>query len=332
MLALGGGGEDDALADLWQRGALCDVSLRAADAAAPLPCHRIVLAAASPFFRCVTALAAASRTVLTPACFAARSSLALPAGATPRRPRWSCTAWTRRRCARWLAPSTRAGWRHALAAGHARLLVAGRATRVCHVSFSPTRPAHAQVTPRTVAPLLAGATQLALPAACAAVAELLRCRLCPASALATSALAHAHGQRALAADADALCASQFAAVLREDPAGFAALPAERLAALLASDALAVASEADALRALLAWAAARHTREPAQREHEVSALLPLVRLRLIPRAALLEVRCCAAAARIGVHACMPDAQMYTVTALRRLLTRCVRHRSRIAGGG
>ncbi len=54
MLALGGGGEEDALADLWQRGALCDVALRAGDAVTPLPCHRIVLAAASPFFRCAS--------------------------------------------------------------------------------------------------------------------------------------------------------------------------------------------------------------------------------------------------------------------------------------
>jgi hypothetical protein len=208
------------------------------------------------------------------------------------------------------------------------LLLAGRATQS---AMSASHPRATQVSPRTVAPLLAGATQLALPAICAAVAELLRCRLCPASALATSALAHAHGQRALAADADALCASQFATVLREDPAGFAALPAERLAALLASDALAVASEADALRALLAWAAARHTREFAQREHELSALLPLIRLRLIPRAALLEVRCCAVAARIGVSACVLDVALHIAAASGRQLTRCVRHCSRATGG-
>ncbi len=54
MLALpGGGAEGDELAALWRSGALCDVALRAGDAdAPPLPCHRVVLAAASPFFRC----------------------------------------------------------------------------------------------------------------------------------------------------------------------------------------------------------------------------------------------------------------------------------------
>ncbi len=144
-------------------------------------------------------------------------------------------------------------------------------------------PRPAQVSARTVAPLLAGAAQLALHGAVGALAELLRARLCPASALATAALAAAHGPRALAAAAEACAAASFPDVLREDPSGFAALPAERLASLLASDALAVPAESDALRALLAWAAT----DAPQRCCELPRLLPLLRLRLLPRAALLQ---------------------------------------------
>jgi hypothetical protein len=50
----GGAAEGDALAELWRAGALCDVALRAGDdaCAPPLLCHRVVLASASPFFRC----------------------------------------------------------------------------------------------------------------------------------------------------------------------------------------------------------------------------------------------------------------------------------------
>jgi hypothetical protein len=162
--------------------------------------------------------------------------------------------------------------------------------------LTPNNPCPCQVTPRTAAPMLAGAAQLALAAPLAAVTELLRARLCPASALATSALAHAHGQAELAAHADACAASHFSSLLRDDPAGVAALPAERVAALLASDALAVAAEADALRALLAWAAsaaggAPHESTASPRAHQLAALLPLVRLRLVPRTTLLEVRLC-----------------------------------------
>ena len=41
------------LHSLWLSGALCDVALLCGDEAAPAPllCHRVVLAAASPFFR-----------------------------------------------------------------------------------------------------------------------------------------------------------------------------------------------------------------------------------------------------------------------------------------
>lgn len=161
------------------------------------------------------------------------------------------------------------------------------------------------VTPRTVAPLLASATQLALLPVAAALRDLLRARLGPASALATAALAAAHGDAALAEAAMACAACNFAAVLAEDAAGFAALPPERLAALLASDALAAAAEADVLRALLAWASAEEADSEAsagqpatpphdgvnssqrRRAHALEALLPLVRLRQVPRGQLAE---------------------------------------------
>ena len=51
------GGCAGAMQSLWLSGALCDVSLCCGDFALspPLPCHRVVLAAASPFFRCAGA-------------------------------------------------------------------------------------------------------------------------------------------------------------------------------------------------------------------------------------------------------------------------------------
>jgi hypothetical protein len=149
------------------------------------------------------------------------------------------------------------------------------------------------------------------------VTELLRARLCSTSALATSALAHAHGQTELAAHADACAASHFSSLLRDDPAGVAALPAERVAALLASDSLAVAAEADALQALLSWAAATgvpDATKAAPRAHQLAALLPLVRLRLVPRATLFEVR-----VRAVLRACVR-------------LSRTVSHRCTGCGGG
>ena len=50
--AAGGAGGD--LHSLWLSGALCDIALLCGDeapASPPLLCHRVVLAAASPFFR-----------------------------------------------------------------------------------------------------------------------------------------------------------------------------------------------------------------------------------------------------------------------------------------
>ena len=51
-MADGAGGAGSDLHSLWLSGALCDVALLCGDEEAPpLLCHRVVLAAASPFFR-----------------------------------------------------------------------------------------------------------------------------------------------------------------------------------------------------------------------------------------------------------------------------------------
>ena len=271
-LAGGTGG----LADLWHQGSLVDVTLVSSDGAR-LPCHRVVLAAASPFFAALFS------------------------------DHWRPS------------PDGTSSEVHLRGVEHAVLQRLVGAVYTRHLAAPPSQlPA-----------LLAGAMQLALQPLATACAQQLREQLSSTSALGVASLAGALGVWPLERDSEAFAAQHFVDVLKDDPAGVAALPVDRLERLLASESLLLVEETDALDTLLTWASCSETQPSAGAvQHPVPSgcdriaalpkLLRRVRLCLVPRSELLR--------RAGEHpACVASPEA------RGMLERAAQETARLGAG-